>query len=76
MLELVSEILLITIIAALITVGILTILIWIRNLNRKMSILRLFIQIVASIAIFVALLTWPISWTPSLAGLTATIPEG
>ncbi len=75
MMKLISEILLITITAALVAAGTLAILIWIRNLTRKLSILRLFIQIVASIAIFVALLIWPIPFSPTLAGLTALIAE-
>jgi len=75
MLKLISDILLMTILAALVTVGLLSILIWIRNLTRKMSILRLFIQIVAAVAIFAALLTWPLSFSPTLAGVTAIIAE-
>ena len=75
MMKLISDILLTTITAALVTAGTLAILIWIRNLTRKLSILRLFIQIVAAIAIFVALLTWPIPFSPTLAGLTVFIAE-
>jgi len=75
MMRLISEVLLAIIAVGLVTVGILAVLIWIRNLSRKMSILRLTIQIVASIAIFAALLTWPISFSPTLAGLTALIAE-
>ena len=75
MLKLISDILLMTILAALVTVGILSILIWIRNLTIKMSIIRLFIQIVAAVAIFAALLTWPLSFSPTLAGVTAIIAE-
>ena len=75
MMKLISDILLTTITAALVTAGTLAILIWIRNLTRKLSILRLFIQIVATVAIFVALLTWPIPFSPTLAGLTVFIAE-
>jgi polyferredoxin len=73
MLNLISDILFITILSALVAIGILAILIWIRNLTIKMSILRLFIQIVAAVAIFTALLAWPISFSPTLAGVTALI---
>ena len=73
MLELISQILLGTIAAGFVTAGILAILIWIRNLTRKMSILRLFVQIVASIAIFVILLFWPLPWNPILSGLIFSI---
>ncbi len=75
MMKLISEILLITITAALVTAGTLAILIWIRNLTRKLSILRLFIQIVATVTIFVALVTWPIPFSPTLTGLTVFIAE-
>jgi len=75
MMKLISDILLTTIITALIAVGALAILIWIKNLTRKMSILRLFIQIVATVAIFAALLTWPLSFSPTLAGVTAIIAD-
>jgi len=75
MMRLISDILLTTIAAGLVTLGILIILIWIRNLTRKISILRVFILIVASIAIFAALLTWPIPFSPTLAGLTVFIAE-
>ena len=73
MFELISQILLVTIAVGLVTVGILAILIWIRNLTRKMSILRLFVQIVATIAIFVILLFWPLPWNPILSGLIFSI---
>jgi ferredoxin-type protein NapH len=73
MMELISQILLITITAGLVTAGILAILIWIRNLTRKMSILRLFVQIVATVAIFVILLFWPLPWNPILSGLIFSI---
>ena len=73
MFELISQILLATIAVGSVTAGILAILIWIRNLTRKMSILRLFVQIVATIAIFVILLTWPLPWNPILSGLIFSI---
>jgi len=73
MLGIISQILLGTIAVGLVTAGILAILIWIRNLTRKMSILRLFVQIVASIAIFVILLIWPLPWNPILSGLIFSI---
>jgi ferredoxin-type protein NapH len=73
MLELISQILLAIIAGGLVTAGILAILIWIRNLTRKMSILRLFVQIVATIAIFVILLFWPLPWDPIFSGLVFSI---
>jgi len=73
MMELISQTLLAIIAAGLVTAGILAILIWIRNLTRKMSILRLFVQIVATIAIFVILLFWPLPWNPILSGLIFSI---
>jgi polyferredoxin len=73
MLEIISQILLGIIAVGLVISGILAILIWIRNLTRKMSILRLFVQIVASIAIFVILLIWPLPWNPILSGLIFSI---
>jgi len=73
MLGIISQILLGTIAVGLVTAGILAILIWIRNLTRKMSVLRLFVQIVASIAIFVILLIWPLPWNPILSGLIFSI---
>jgi ferredoxin-type protein NapH len=75
MLNLISDILFITILFALVTIGILAILIWIRNRTIKLSILRLFIQIVATTAIFAALLTWPLSFSPTLEGVTTLIAE-
>ena len=73
MMEILSELLLVIITIALVTTGILAILIWVRNLTRKLSILRLFIQITASIAIFVILLFWPLPWNPILTGLIFSI---
>jgi len=73
MLELISQILLAIIAGGLVTAGILAILIWIKNLTRKMSILRLFVQIVATIAIFVILLFLPLPWNPILSGLIFSI---
>jgi polyferredoxin len=73
MLETIAEILLATIAVGLVTIGILAILIWVRNLTRKLSILRLFVQIIASIAIFVILLFWPLPWNPILSGLIFSI---
>jgi polyferredoxin len=73
MLEIISQILLMTIAVGLVTAGTLAILIWIRNLTRKMSILRLFIQTVSTVAIFVTLLFLPLPWDPILSGLTFSI---
>lgn len=73
MLELVSQILLVIIAGGLVSAGILAILVWVRNLTRKLSILRLFIQIVATIAIFVTLLFLPLPWNPILSGLIFSI---
>ncbi len=75
MLNLISDILFIIILSALVAIGILAILIWIKNRTYKLSILRLFIQIIATIGIFGALLTWPISFSPTLEGVTALIAE-
>ena len=75
MLNLVSDILFITILSTLVAIGIFTILIWIKNRTIKLSILRLFIQIVATIGIFGALLTWPLSFSPTLEGVTTLIAE-
>ena len=75
MLNLISSILLLTIIGLLVAVGALAILIRIRNQTRRISILRVFIQIAATIAIFAALLTWPFSFSPTLAGVTQMIAE-
>jgi len=69
MLETIAEILRATIAVGLVTTGILAILIWVKNLTIKLSILRLFVQIIASIAIFVILLFWPLPWDPILSGL-------
>ena len=73
MLETIAEMLRTTIAVGLVTIGILAILIWVMNLTRKLSILRLFIQIIASIAIFVILLFLPLPWNPILSGLVFSI---
>ncbi len=67
MLETIAEALRATIAVGLVLAGILAILIWVRNLTRKLSALRLFIQTVATIAIFVFLLFWPLPWNPILS---------
>jgi len=59
MLETIAEALRATIAVALILAGILAILIWIRNLTRKLSFLRLFIQIVSVAVIFLGLIIGP-----------------
>lgn len=59
MIEIVAETLRITIAICLILAGILAILIWVRNLTRKLSALRLFIQIVAVGLIFLGLIIGP-----------------
>jgi polyferredoxin len=71
--ELVSLILLWVIAAGSVSVGALAIWIWSRNLTRKMSLLRIFTQIMATIAIFVLLLFIPLPWNPILSGLTYSI---
>ncbi len=58
-LETITEALLATIAIGLVTAGILAILIWVRNLTRKLSALRLFIQIVAVGVIFLGLIIGP-----------------
>ena len=73
MLETIAETLQATIAVGLVLAGILAILIWVRNLTRKLSALRLFIQTVATIAIFVFLLFWPLPWNPILSGLIFSI---
>jgi len=70
---LITQILLIIIAGGLVSAGILAILIWVRTLNRKLSILRLFVQIVATVAIFVTLLFLPLPWNPILSGLVFSI---
>jgi ferredoxin-type protein NapH len=59
MLETIAETLRATIAVGLVTAGILAILIWVRNLTRKLSTLRLFIQIVAVAVIFLGLIIGP-----------------
>ena len=59
MLEIVAESLLIIIALALILAGSLGIVIWVRNNTRKLSTLRLFIQIVAVVLIFLGLIIGP-----------------
>ena len=73
MLETIAEILLTTIAIGLVTAGILAILIWVRNLTRKLSILRLFVQVIATITIFVILLFLPLPWNPIFSGLVFSI---
>jgi len=73
MLETISHILLMTMAVGLVTAGTLVILIWIRNLTRKMSILRLFIQMASTVGIFLTLLFLPLPWDPILSGLTFSI---
>jgi polyferredoxin len=70
---LITQILLTIIAGGLVSAGILAILIWVRTLNRKLSILRLFVQIVATVAIFVTLLFLPLPWNPILSGLVFSI---
>ena len=53
--------------------GTLAIWIWSRNLTRKMSLLRVFVQVMATIALFVVLLFIPLPWNPILTGLTYSI---
>jgi polyferredoxin len=71
--ELISLILLWVIAAGAVSLGALAIWIWSRNLTRKMSLLRVFTQIMATIAIFVVLLFIPLPWNPILSGLTYSI---
>ena len=59
MLESIAEALRATIAVSLILLGALAILIWVRNLTRKLSALRLFIQIVAVAVIFLGLIIGP-----------------
>jgi len=59
MLEIIAETLRATIAVGLILAGILAILIWVRNLTRKLSALRLFIQIVSVAVIFLGLIIGP-----------------
>ncbi len=59
MLEIIAETLRVTIAVALIVAGILAIVIWVRNNTRKLSTLRLFIQIVAVVVIFLGLIIGP-----------------
>ncbi|HDQ05640.1 MAG TPA: 4Fe-4S binding protein, partial [Candidatus Bathyarchaeota archaeon] len=73
MLETIAEILRATIAVGLVTAGILAILVWVKNLTTKLSILRLFVQIVASTGIFVLLLFWPLPWNPIFSGLVYSI---
>jgi ferredoxin-type protein NapH len=67
MLETIAEILQATIAVVLVLAGILAILIWVRNLTRKLSFLRLFIQIVSVAVIFLGLIVGPFGlpqWPP------------
>ncbi|MCW4017037.1 MAG: 4Fe-4S binding protein [Candidatus Bathyarchaeota archaeon] len=59
MLEIVAETLRATIAVGLILAGILAILIWVKNLTRKLSAMRLFIQIVSVAVIFLGLIIGP-----------------
>jgi polyferredoxin len=59
MIEIIADTLLIIIAVCLILVGILAILIWVRNLTKKLSVLRLFVQIVALAVIFLGLIIGP-----------------
>ena len=59
MLEIIAEALRATIAVGLILAGILAIVIWVRNLTRKLSALRLFIQIVSVAVIFLGLIIGP-----------------
>jgi polyferredoxin len=59
MLEIIAEALRATIAVGLILAGILAIIIWVRNLTRKLSALRLFIQIVSVAVIFLGLIIGP-----------------
>ncbi len=59
MIEIIADTLLTIIAVGLILVGILAILIWVRNLTKKLSILRLFVQIVALAVIFLGLIIGP-----------------
>jgi ferredoxin len=58
-LEIIAETLRITIAVALILAGMLAIVIWVRNNTRKLSTLRLFVQIVAVVLIFLGLIIGP-----------------
>lgn len=73
MLETTAEILRAAIVAGLVSAGILAILIWVRNLTHKMSLLRLFIQVIATVTVFVLLLFFPLPWDPIFSGLTYNI---
>lgn len=57
--EIIADTLLIIIAVGLILAGILAILIWVRNLTKKLSVLRLFVQIVALAVIFLGLIVGP-----------------
>ncbi|MDH5390830.1 MAG: hypothetical protein OEX10_06730, partial [Candidatus Bathyarchaeota archaeon] len=59
MMEIITAILRVTIIAGIIFAGILAILIWIRDQTKKISYLRLFIQIAAVPVIFLGLIIGP-----------------
>ena len=71
--ELISLILLWIIAVGAVSIGALAIWIWARNLTRKMSLLRVFAQIMATIAIFVVLLFVPLPWSPTVSGLVYSI---
>lgn len=60
--QIISDIVLVTIVVGAVIAGILAILIWIKRLNRKLTILRFFIQIVSLLIIFLTLpllAEWP-----------------
>ena len=62
-----SSILIILLFAAIVVVGIFSILKWTKNKTRKVSTLRLFVQIVALVAVFMGLLIGPFGvpqWLP------------
>jgi ferredoxin-type protein NapH len=59
LLEIIAETLRITIAIALILAGMLAIVIWVRNNTRKLSTLRLFVQIVSVVLIFLGLIIGP-----------------
>ncbi|MEJ2126688.1 MAG: hypothetical protein P8X84_04135 [Candidatus Bathyarchaeota archaeon] len=68
MLEIIAESLLVIITLALIIAGSLAIVIWVRNNTRKLSTLRLFVQIVAVVLIFLGLITSVILASPGVKG--------
>jgi NosR/NirI family nitrous oxide reductase transcriptional regulator len=73
MLETISQILLMVVAVGLVTAGSLAIIIWMKNLTKKLSILRVFIQLVSTVGILITLLFIPLPWNPILSGLTFSI---